>query len=470
MTIPLWKQGVVEISAGVASGAHRITDTVGSAVDRMRAVNPRLNAVVVDLGKQALAEAEAAEARLAGGAPARPLEGVPVTIKVNADQTGHATTNGVEAYKDMIAPGDAPVVTNLKQAGAIVIGRTNTPEFSFRATTDNPLHGRTLNPWDPDLSPGGSSGGASSAVMAGMGAIGHGNDIGGSLRFPAYCCGAVSIKPGQGRVPAYNPSLPGERGLLAQLMSVQGPICRSAADLRPAMQAMAMHSAQDPWQVPMHYSGPTLAKTVAFTKTMFEFELHPEMEAALDHAAEALRAAGYDVVEAEPPELHTVAEEAASCLFGETIEMLGGEIQRCGSDTIQAIFREYEKQFTPHRGGDLLRAMAARTTHIRAWTQFLAEYPLILTPFMPTPPFTWDRDTEGAEGVREVLGAAIYSVSMNYLGLPAGNVPAGRLAASGQPLNVQIVGQKWREDWIIDAMEVVEHATGTMAPHLWSRD
>jgi len=395
MSKPLWQAGTGEIVKKVAARSWSIAEVVDAAVDRMHDVNPHLNAVVDDLGTQARAEAEEADKRLASGAAVRPLEGVPVTVKVNVDQAGRATTNGVEAYRDVVATEDAPVVANLKRAGAIVIGRTNTPEFSFRATTDNPLHGRTLNPWDDEISPGGSSGGAASAVMAGMGAIAHGNDIGGSLRFPAYCCGAVSIKPGLGRVPAYNASLKGERGLLAQLMSVQGPICREVDDLRDALKAMIAASPKDPWHVAMPLDGPRLPKKVAFTKTMFEFDMVPDMHAALDRAAGALSNKGYEVEMVEPPDLRDVAREAAACLFGEMIELLGEEIERVGSSTIKAIFKDYEELFTPYRGHDLLRAMAARTTHVRAWTEFLDEWPLILTPFMPTAPFTWDRDTQG---------------------------------------------------------------------------
>ena len=135
--------------------------------------------------------------------------------------------------KDIIAPSDSPVVRNLKKAGAIVIGLTNTPEFSFRGFTDNPLHGLTLNPWDPDITCGGSSGGAGSAVAAGIGTIAHGNDIGGSLRWPAHCNGVATIKPTQGRIPAFNPSATAERPMLAHLMSAQGPLARSVAR-RPA--------------------------------------------------------------------------------------------------------------------------------------------------------------------------------------------------------------------------------------------
>ena len=194
------------------------------------------NAVVEDLSGPALARADALDAARARGEAVGPLHGVPITIKINVDQAGHATSNGLPVLKDAIAQDDAPVVRNLCNAGAVVIGRTNTPEFSFRAETDNPLFGLTRNPWGDHVSAGGSSGGAGSAVMAGIGALGHGNDIGGSLRFfPAAANGAVTVKPGMGRVPAWNPSQKAERGMLAQAMSVQGVLTRTAAD-----QALAL--------------------------------------------------------------------------------------------------------------------------------------------------------------------------------------------------------------------------------------
>jgi len=467
-TRPLWQASACDIARAVAVRQISCAETVGAAVERMRAVNGHLNAVVDDLGDAAVAEAEAADKALAGGAQAGPLAGVPVTIKVNVDQKGRATTNGVPAFRDVIAPGDAPVVKNLRDAGAIVIGRTNTPEFSFRATTDNPLHGRTLSPWNDWVSSGGSSGGASSAVMAGMGAIGHGNDIGGSLRFPAYCTGAATVKPGLGRVPAYNPSAPEERGLLSQIMSVQGVICRTVADVRLAMRALVRPDPHDPWQAPVPLEGaPGVPRRVAFTKNTFEFELHPAVSAALDNAASALSDAGYEVVEIEPPMLRETATEANRVLFGETIELVGPAIDSLGSDTIKAIFAEYAKMFTPYSGRELQLASARRSKYVRAWQVFLAEWPLVLTPFLPTPPFKWDRDTEGEAGVREVLGAAIYSYAMNYLGLPAGNVAAN--FADGLPIGVQIVGRRFREDLILDACEAVEARTGVMAERLWAR-
>ena len=163
----LWRLDATELTSRTIAGDITAETAISDAIARMDAVNPRLNAVVESLAEDALERARALDRARAGGAEPGPLHGLPVTIKINVDQAGHATSNGVPALKNLIAPADAPVVENLQRAGAVVIGRTNTPEFSFRADTDNPLHGRTHNPWGRHISAGGSSGGAGSVVMAG---------------------------------------------------------------------------------------------------------------------------------------------------------------------------------------------------------------------------------------------------------------------------------------------------------------
>ena len=228
---PIWQWSALETAAAIRSGAISSVEVTEAHIERMRAVNPKLNAVVVDLSEEALKAAKAADQARAKGTELGLLHGVPITIKENVDYDGRPNPNGVPTQMNIIAPSDAPVVRNLKKAGAIVIGLTNTPEFSFRGFTDNPLHGLTLNPWDPDITCGGSSGGAGAAVAAGIGTIAHGNDIGGSLRWPAHCNGVATIKPTQGRIPAYNQSAAAERPMLSHLMSAQGPLARSVADI-----------------------------------------------------------------------------------------------------------------------------------------------------------------------------------------------------------------------------------------------
>jgi len=244
---PVWQWSALQTATAIRSGAISSTEVVEAHIARMRDVNPKLNAVVVDLSEEALRGSKAADNARAKQRELGPLHGVPITIKENVDYEGRPNPNGVAAQMNIIAPSDAPVVRNLKKAGAIVIGLTNTPEFSFRGFTENPLHGLTLNPWDPDITCGGSSGGAGAAVAAGIGTIAHGNDIGGSLRWPAHCNGVVTIKPTQGRVPAYNQSAAAERPMLAHLMSAQGPLARSVGDVRMALEVMSQRDPRDPW-------------------------------------------------------------------------------------------------------------------------------------------------------------------------------------------------------------------------------
>ena len=223
----LWQWDAADVAAHIRAGTISSRDAVVSCLARMDAVNGTLNAVVRRFDKEAFADADAADAVRKAGKPLAPLHGVPVTIKVNVDQRGHPTDGGVKANAGLIAEIDNPVVANLRDAGAVIIGRTNTPCYSMRWHTDNDLHGATVNPWNPAITPGGSSGGAASAVASGICAIAHGNDIAGSIRYPAYCCGIFGLKPTFGRVPTGNATAPGPTPISSQLMAVQGPLTRS---------------------------------------------------------------------------------------------------------------------------------------------------------------------------------------------------------------------------------------------------
>jgi amidase len=441
-----------------------------SVVGRIRARNGALNAIVYDYTEQALADAARADADLAAGRARGALHGIPVTIKENVDQRGSPTPNGIPAFAGVIAPDDAPLVRNLRNAGALIVGRTNTPELSMRATTDNPLHGRTRNPWHPDASPGGSSGGAGAAAAAGFGPIHHGNDIGGSLRFPAFACGLATVKPTPGRIPAYNPSATAERGMLAQLMSVQGAICRDVRDVRLATRIMAQPDARDPWWVPVPFDGEPLPAPirVAFTRNAHGYPIHPEIARGLERVAGWLAAAGYAVEEIEPPPITEPARAWFSVAVAEMKVLLFPVARQHGSATIQDIFGWYEKMANVVDAPGYMLGIAERTRMTRQWSVFLETHPLVLTPFLMRPTFPWNYDAQGFEQTRDLFDAAIYSYGVNYLGLPAGVVPIGLV--DGLPAGIQIVGRRFREDAILDAMQVVEDHVGVLARTLWSRD
>jgi amidase len=470
MTEQLWQWSACELAAGISRRKFSCREVMDSVVGRIRAKNGALNAIVYDCTEEALAEARRADDELAAGRARGPLHGVPVTIKENVDQIGKPTPNGLAALAGVIAPDDAPLVRNLRRAGAIIVGRTNTPEMSMRATTDNPFRGRTLNPWHPDASPGGSSGGAGASAAAGFGPIHHGNDIGGSLRFPAFTCGLATVKPTPGRIAAYNPSATAERGLLSQLMSVQGAICREVADVRLATRVMAEPDPRDPWWVPAPFEGEPIPKPlrVAVTKNAHGYPMHPEIGRALDRAAGWLAAAGYAVEEVEPPRITEPARAWFSDTVAEMKVMLFPLARQHGSKTIQDIFDWYSRMGDDLDGTGYMLGVADRTRMTRQWSVFLDAHPLLLTPFLMRPTYPWNYDAQGFAQTKDLFDAAIYSYGINFLGLPAGVVPIGLV--EGLPAGVQIVGRRFREDLILDAMAVIESEVGVLARTLWARE
>ena len=462
----LWRLSAVEIAATIRGGGISCVEAVTAAVDRMAAVNGSVNAVVNDLGETALAQARQADEVVRSGVALGPLHGVPVTIKENADQRGLPTPNGIPALAEVMSPDDSPVVTNLLKAGAIVIGRTNTPEFSLRWFTDNPLHGKTLNPWDPAITPGGSTGGGAAAVALGIGAIAHGSDLGGSLRYPAYACGLATIRPSLGRVPAYNPSGADERPPTFQLMSVQGPIAREVRDVRLALAAMARGDARDPWWVPVPLEGEQIDRPirVAVTKTPAGLSCHPAVADAIDQAAGYLDAAGYAVEAVDPPLVADVAESWRVLLNTDARIMLESTIRKFGSADINAVHDGFQSAEEPRDLEGYIRAFADRTRLVRAWHVFLEDIPLVLAPVSQVPPYPQDEDLKGAERVRQMHDEQTLLYAVNLLGLPAAAVPTG--LHDGAPMGVQIIGARFREDLCLDAAQVIENAAGVLADRL----
>ncbi len=452
----LWRWTAAELAHGIRTRRISSRDAVSACLARTEQVNPRLNAIVDLRADEALRAADEADRAVARGDALGILHGVPVTTKVNVDQTGCATTNGVVAFKDAIAREDSPVVANLRKAGAVIFGRTNTPAFSFRWFTDNDLHGRTLNPWSKAHTPGGSSGGASSAVAAGMGPIAHGNDLAGSVRFPAYCTGIFGLRPSFGRVPAFIPSAAQERPFSAQLMSVQGPLARSVADIRLGLEAMAAGDARDPWWVPAPLTGPTAARPVrvAVTVNAAGIDASAEISDTIRRAAGWLADAGYLVEEVEPPDMAEAAALWDILSHGEALHFMAAPIEQFGDDRIRRAFAGMTRNTPRLDAAAHMQALARRTTLIRNWALFLQRYPLVLGPVCAEPPFPWGLDVDSFEGMDRVMRAQGTQFMVPLLGLPAISAPAGFVG--GLPVGVQIIGARFREDMVMDAAEVIE--------------
>jgi len=258
----LWSLKASEISKLYLSNEVSLDEIINSLEDRFNQVNPKINAIPESTFEYARKQAKLLDDNKKNNKPLGCLAGVPVTVKINTDQTGFASTNGLRLNKSLIANKNSTVVDNLEKAGAIIIGRTNTPAFSIRWFTNNSLHGHTFNPHNKRITPGGSSGGAASATASGIGCIGHGTDIAGSIRYPAYACGIHGIRPSVGRVPMINYSMP-DRYIGGQIMAVSGPLARSIKDLELGYDAMKQPNYDDPWWTPISQDLPTLNKKIA---------------------------------------------------------------------------------------------------------------------------------------------------------------------------------------------------------------
>jgi len=460
----LWRWDAVELAAAIRTRKVSSREAVQSVLERLEAVNPAINAVTLVLAEPALADADAADAAVKRGEVLGMLHGVPVTIKENIDQTGQATTNGIVAYKDVIAKSDSPPVANWKRAGAVIVGRTNTPAFSLRWHTDNALRGRTFNPWARERTPGGSSGGAASALASGIAPLAHGNDLGGSVRYPAYCCGVAGIRPTLGRVPAYNQTAGDERPPGLQLMSVQGPLARRVRDVRLGLAAMAQRDPRDPWWAPAPLEGPPVSRPirVALSVDPAKQGVHPDVAAAVRAAGAALSEAGYAVEEADPPDVMGVTDCWAALINTEIRHVMLPYILKHGDADV---IRCTELMLEP--GADLglddyLKTLARRTTHLRNWMLFFERYPLVVGPVSTEPPFAVGFDVESAQKTREVLRSQRLLVAVNLLGLPSVSVPTG--LRGGLPLGVQVIGARYREDLCLDAAEAIEAQRGLPTP------
>jgi amidase len=457
VSAPLWALDAVELAEMIRRRQVSCREAVTAALGRLDAVNGKINAVVRPLHQQALAEAAAADEALARGVAVGPLHGVPITIKVNVDQAGCPTDNGVVAFKELMATRDNPVVANLRRAGGIVVGRTNTPAFSMRWFTGNALHGVTRNPWDASRTPGGSSGGAAAATAAGIGAIGHGNDIAGSVRYPAYCCGLVGLRVSYGRVPSYNFSAPAARPISAQLMAVQGPLTRRVRDARLALAAMAGTDPYDPRCVDMPLQGPAPPRPIRValvTDPAGRGGVAPAVADAVRRAGRWLVEAGYAVEEVEPPELGAVADLWAAIAMDDTIAALEPAVEQYGDDGIKRALGFWRALHPARDARHVLDGLTRRDHFLRLWEVFLAERPLVVTPVSNEPAFPVELDLVDAETTRRLMAAQIMQLAVPVLGLPSVSVPTG--LADGVPMGVQITAGRFREDLCLDAAAAIE--------------
>jgi amidase len=435
---------------------------------RIEKLNPRLNAFVQLDSENARLQASKAGAATLKNKALGPLHGVPVSIKSSMDVAGMHCEAGTRLRAGHVAQEDAPLVTRLRQAGAIVMGVTNTPELLMAWETDNLLYGRTNNPWDLSRTPGGSSGGEAAAIASGCSAGGVGSDGGGSIRVPAHFSGICGLKPTPGRIPATG-HFPTSVGPFA-LIGVVGPMARTVADLRTLFEVMQGPDDGDPSSAPIPLRKVNCEDLKNIRIGYFEDDgrvpVTKETRAAVRAGAAGLQSAGLRVDSFRPKDLER-ARQLWWQFFGIAGGMLLGPMTQGHEADLSPILEEFSGWVTAepsHTGQTLLDTWVQRDV-VRL--QILAEmraYPVLLCPVASIPAFrhgerSWDIDGQSVQ----YLDAWSYCEWFNLLGFPAAVVPVGT-SPEGLPIGVQIVGRPWEEELVLEIAAVIEKACGGFRP------
>jgi len=425
-----------------------------AALDRIAAVNPRINAFVLIDEESALAQARTAEARWHKGAPIGLLDGVPITLKDQCMVQGWPTRRGsVLTPADQVASADGPVTARLREHGAVFLGKTTTPENGWKGLTDSPLTGITRNPWNIELHAGGSSGGAAAALAAGIGALAVGSDGGGSIRIPASFSGVVGLKPSFGRVPTY------PHNANTHLIHF-GPMARNVADAALMLNVLAEPDIRDwtslpadkrDWQNGIDHGVQGLR--IAYSPTLGFAKVEPELRTALDSAARRFSDFGA-VVEGVDPPLEGVRDVFAVLWAGGVARGIHGASaeQKAEMDPDLVAFAAYGESLELM---DFLAAQAERDRIATELARFFELFDLLLTPATAVAAFPCERQLANPERERWWFDWAPFSYPFNMSHQPAISIPCGQ-TKDGRPIGLQLVGPRLREDIVLRAAAAFE--------------
>jgi amidase len=442
------------------------TELVQAFIERIESINHRFNAVVTLVEERALAEAEESDRRLSGKGEMRPLEGLPVTIKDSVITEGVRSTWGMKAFEHFIPPSDAPAVARLRAAGAIVIGKTNTPEMTLDYDCDNPVFGATRNPWNLGRVPGGSSGGEAAALAAGMSPLGIGSDYRGSIRVPAHFCGVVGLKPSWGTIPGsgHMPPSPAAPPPLAQMATI-GPMARSVDDLTLAYNIVKGPHPSTPYAVATPQAHPESIELKGIRCAVFtagcEVPVAADIRSAIERAGKALQQAGLAVEQVQPPvdDGERLWMAYASADGNELLLEFLGEALKQSRERLRTTLAELEQ------GGAKSAADAYRISFARdAWrvqlAEFMERYPILIGPAFCTTAFPLDATEVEIDGKRYSRIAAGWPAAwVNCAGIPGLVVPVGR-DRDGLPIGVQINGCAFGEETVLAVAKALEQALG----------
>jgi aspartyl-tRNA(Asn)/glutamyl-tRNA(Gln) amidotransferase subunit A len=457
---------IAYLSAGELTGLYRAgrlspVEAAEALLARLDALQPKLNAFCLVDREGALAAARASEARWRQGQPLSPVDGVPATIKDLMLMRGFPTRRGSHLIENIPDTEDSPAVARLKEAGAVILGKTTTPEFGWIAVGDSPLTGITRNPWNLERTPGGSSAGAAAACAAGIGVLNLGSDGAGSIRIPACFSGVFGIKPTFGRVPAYPPSPMG-------LLSHHGPITRTVADAAAMLDAIGRPDPRDPYWLPPEGSfldgleGGVKGWKIAFSPDLGYATVDPEIAACVAAAARQFAALGAHV---EPVgKIFDSPREALLTLWGagaaRIVAGISAEaLRQCDPGFVAVAAAGAQIGAVDYLGADLARTALGRTMGALHET-----YDLLLTPMMPVPALPVGEDLNSPDDEHWVDWSP-FSYPFNLTRQPAASIPCG-LTSGGLPIGLQIVGKLHADAKVLRAARAFETTQPVRRPPL----
>ena len=456
-----------DIARRIKEGELSPVDVVEAHLDRIRERNDRTNAFVTVTESLARETAAQAERTIEDGEPLGPLHGVPVAIKDLADVEGVRTTSGSLLFEERIADADSAFVARLREAGAVIVGKTNTPEFGLGTTTDNRVVGPTGTPFDPDRVSGGSSGGAGAALADSLVPLAPGSDTGGSIRIPASCCGVYGLKPTYGVIPnVWRPDAFASHTPFSQY----GPMARSVEDAAISLDVMAGFHPRDPFSIPVQsdyhavVGRPIEDLKIAYSPDMGTYPIEPEVRAVLDDAISTFEAAGARVEVVDPDlgcdhdEITNAYYAMATVLWQSTfdgLEAQGFDPRGADRDCLRSYLVDLIMDADTPNTREYKRADVVRTTVFDGLQDVFGEYDLLVTATLGTTPFPHGEEPKTIDGdpVDPYRGWAL-TQPYNFSGHPVASIPAGFV--DGLPVGMQIAGQRFADDDVIAASAAFE--------------
>lgn len=444
---------LAEMASLVRAGSVSSLELVNAHLDRIEQVNPHINAFTMVLADQARESARRAD----HGLKTAPLHGVPVTVKDSFNVAGLPTRLGSYFAPEATAPDDAAAVARLRAAGAIILAKTNTPEFLTSYETDNFLTGRTNNPWNLDRTPGGSSGGEAAAISSGCSPGGIGSDGGGSIRVPAHFCGIAGLKPTPGRISSI-----GHQPIERLGIGVVGPLARSVADVRLLFEVLAGFDDRDPLSAPVPIRAPHLPVNIGVMEQFYTVPVQPGIRKAVRDAAAALSAAGF-TVDGFAPEGIERAPNLWNFFFGELParemkDRIAARESEAHWTYTEGLDRQLERP--PASAAQVIESLAARDAMRRRLLEQMRKFPVLLMPVSSITAFPHRQRRFDTETKQIGLFQAMMPVTtFNLLGLPALTVPFA-MDADGLPVGVQLVGRPWDEELLLETGVRLEQARG----------